>query len=263
MRMKFFLVISFSWFLCCLGYCFDVNKSEIEKELLQARSSLKEGNSALVQEYLKEAKVYYQVGDFRGSISAVRKGLYLDPNNKDLLFLWGKSLIGLGNYEDAKNVFASLVRIDPEFLEGWRWYYRCCRNLLDLEGEEECLENLFRLEKEEKEKEKYFDRLIDILKITKKEGKLRFFLKERIKFYIGKMCRVDIKKKSEESIKEIILILRKIERLREKDSAVSQYYEDFIEQLYDILHLFSMGYRSIALDQLQDLFTQKCQILSS
>ena len=136
---------------------------KIKEEVSLNQQALQASKSAMVQDYLKEAQHYYQVGDFDLSISAVRKGLYLDPQNQELLVLLGANLIKIGAYNDAEQVLEQLVSLYPGNYAGWKLLYRCYIKNSDLKGQRVALERLYVLSESREKKKVYFEKLVDLL----------------------------------------------------------------------------------------------------
>lgn len=282
-----------------MGTEWDMQK--LKKEISASQQALQDSKSTFVQEYLREAQRCHQLKDFNASITAVRKGLYLDPQNRELLVLWGADLIELGAYNRAKQVLKRLVNLYPDYFAGWKCLYRCYVKTSDLDGQKVALKKLYILATNKEERKIYFEKLVDLLGKTsdldgqcvvlkkmyalaesKKEQDYYFELLVKllwrsqegrtttdvIRDFVGaqlrSLCSINLKGKIDEtSIEEAIAVLNLIEEMKKQAPCIGEYYADFIEELYSAVHLFNLGYESIAVERLRDLLSQRCPALSS
>jgi len=235
----------------------------LRKEISASEQSLQDSKSEFVQEYLEEAQRCYYLRDFNASITAIRKGLYLDPQNQDLLVLWGANLIELGAYDKAERVLKRLVSLYPKCYAGWRYLYQCYVKTSDLNGQKMVLKKLYALAKSDEERNGYFKQLVDILqRFPQREDidTIRNLIINRLKV----LCNIDVKEKVDvRTISEVEKILNQIEDLKKNIPDVRDYYADFMSELYNTMHLFDLGYKAIASERLRDLLSQKCPALSS
>lgn len=76
------------------------------------------GSKMEAKESASLADHYFAAGDYKQSISHLKKALSKDPNETDYLTSLGWSYFKLGDYDQAIAAFTKAAEIDPDLLEG-------------------------------------------------------------------------------------------------------------------------------------------------
>ncbi len=236
---------------------------DLSREVSSFKKGLRDPLKEMVSIYLREAQTLRDLGRYEESISTLYKGLYLDPEDKDLLLLLAKNLLSLGEYRRCQSVLERLLARYPTDVEGWKYLYICLDHLGDVQAKLRVLRILSSLD--EKNADVYRREILSLLEKTGNEQVIRALnqrkverLKKGICRVLRKLLRSSDRSQRDRLIKKVFRDLEQVETVIREDSLPGDLGDDFVSSIKDALSFKGMGYEEISLERLKLVVDEKC-----